>query len=221
MDLSKLSLESQRAYEILETLRTHQQREARFKIMGVAGATDPLQVKSLHNVATYFASLGMPLDQTGLAQFKADRGLGGGTAVGIDIALAYARAVDGDEVLVRISKGDESAMNASERAVFEFFRTFQRRRTAVDLRPLKVALGLRNPPMSEAAKKLKNEYVGLSTIREVSKASSMHHVPLGPELAPRLLEKLKAGGTGAATPATAARGAPKAPPTIIPRGPRA
>jgi hypothetical protein len=191
LDVRTLPLESQRAWEILEALRAHGERDARFKIMAAAGATDPVTDKSLAFIAQLFASLDMALDQRGVQRFKEDRGLLGGSSIGAPIALAYARALDGSEVLIRVSRADEAALSPNEKATLAFLRTFQKKRTGADLRPLKEALGLKNPPMSQAAWNLGNEYVGPSTVKEIAKASAMHKVPLGPELAPLLIQKLK------------------------------
>ena len=125
-----LPLESQRAFEILSTLRDHQENEARFAIMGQAGATDPLTNKSLEFVAEMFAQIDMPLDQQGVARFKSDRGLVGGTAIGATVALAYARAIQGDEVLIRVDRGEEAGLSPNEKATLAYLRTFQKKRAS-------------------------------------------------------------------------------------------
>jgi hypothetical protein len=192
LDVRTLSLESQRAHELLDTLRDHQEREARFAIMARAGATDPITVGGLHAVAEMFARLGMPLDQHGVTRFKADRGLVGGTAIGATVALAYARALEGDEVLIRVEKHEESALSPNEKATLAYLRTFQKKRRAQHLRPLKEALQLSNPPVSQDAWSLGNEYVGVHTVKEIAKASAMHSVTLSGDVIQTLVNKIKA-----------------------------
>lgn len=190
LDLRSLPLESQRAFEIIETLRTNNERELRFKVMGLAGATDPVTDKSLRMIAELYAALDMPLDQQGLQRFKGDRGLVGGTAIGLPVAQAFARALDGDEVLIRVNRAEEMALSPNEKSTLTFLRTFQKKRRAADLRPLKEALRLANPPMSQAAWQLGNEFVGVATVKEIAKASAMHAVTLGPDAVPLLAKKV-------------------------------
>ncbi|MDP2342447.1 MAG: hypothetical protein Q8O67_15935 [Deltaproteobacteria bacterium] len=206
VSIKDLPLESQAAHEILKLLRECDPK-GRTRLLEVARQKDPVTQQGLAGVAALFQRLEMPLNPAGIQRFKADRGLGGGTSLNPACAKAYARAVNGGEVLFRVDRGEEANLRPADKACLGFLRTWSRSHGAEAVGRLKEALDLGNPEVGADAAALANEYVGVNTVREVSKASSMRNCPLTPEGMDALstqLEAEKAKAT-AATAATATR----------------
>ena len=196
-----LPAEAQRAHELLVALG-EQNRAARAKVLAAAGAAEPLTSSGLAAVAALYARLEMPLTPAGVARFKGDRGLVGGSGVSGPTALAYARALDGGEVLFRIERDEESTLRPADKACLQFLRTFAKARGAEAMGRLKEALDLGNPPLGPGAAALANEYVGLNTVREVSKETSTRHLPMTDAGLRALVEQREAEKTAAAEKAT-------------------
>ena len=87
----------------------------------------------------------------GVARFKADRGLVGGSSLGGSTALAYARALDGGEVLFRVERDEEAALRPADKACLHYLRAFARSRGAEAMGRLKESLDLGNPPLGPDA----------------------------------------------------------------------
>ena len=186
-----LPAEAQRAHELLVAM-AEVDRGARAKVLGAAGSREPLTQGGLVAVASLYARLEMPLTPAGIARFKADRGLVGGSSLAGPVALAYARALDGGEVLFRVERDEEAALRPADRACLQFLRGWARARGAEAMGRLKEALDLGNPPLGDAAAALANEYVGANTIREVSKATSTRNLPMTDAGLKALVEQLEA-----------------------------
>ena len=191
VNIRDLPEEVQRAYELLDALGSYHQ-EGRAAVLAAAGGREPVGVMGLKRVAALYESLGMPLHSRGIARFKADRSLptGGGLS-SVVAARAYARALDGNEIIIRLERGDELNLRPSERAVVLFLRGMQQKRGADTLRPVKELLGLKNPPLPAAAEGLENEYVGAATIREIARVTTVKDLPLTPEGWRELVRVLK------------------------------
>lgn len=214
VDVRDLPMESQAAHEILKTLREVDPR-GRARILEVAAQKEPVTQKGLAVVADLFHRLEMPLTAAGIQRFKACRGLGGGTALNPATAKAYARSVNGGEVLFRVDRAEEASLRPSDKACLDFLRQWSRSHGAELLGRLKEALDLGNPPVGTDAAALANEYVGVNTVREVSKASSMRNCPLTPEGMSALITLLEAEKAKALapTPKTAPPRLPASSPT--------
>jgi hypothetical protein len=191
MGVRDLPAEAQRAHELLVALG-EVDRAGRAKVLGAAGAREPLSSGGLAAVAALYARLEMALTPAGIARFKADRGLVGGSSLGGAVALAYARALDGGEVLFRVDREEELALRPADRACLQFLRGWAKSRGAEAMGRLKEALDLGNPPVGTAAAALANEYVGVNTVREVSKATSTRNLPLTDAGLKALVEQLEA-----------------------------
>lgn len=196
VNVRDLGEEEQRAYELLEALRGIHPG-GRSAVLAQAGTGEPVGAGGLRRVAALYQSLGMPLHARGIARFKADRGLptGGGLSTAI-VCRAYVRALDGNEILIRVERLEEMNLRPSEKAVLRFLREMQQKRGADTLRPVKELLGLKNPPLPGAAEGLENEYVGVSGVREIAHATTMRELPLTPEGWRRLREALEDEANG-------------------------
>lgn len=193
VDVRQLDAESQRAHELLKALSELGDVVGRKKVIAKAGATEPLTPRSLSMIAQHLARLDMPLTPAGIARFKADRGLVGGNALAGPVARAYARAVDGGEVLFRVDRKEELELRPADKAALDFLRQLARSAGAEAVGRLKEALGLGNPPTpSPEAQALMNEYVGVNTVREVARVTTLHRVALTSEAVKGLVEKLEA-----------------------------
>ena len=190
--LKDLPLEQQHAWEIIESLREMNELALRAKIVEAAGAKEPVGAAGLRAIAELYESLGMTLSATGVQRFKQDRGLVGGTSLSGAVAKGYARALDGDEVIVRVTRKEEAEqLRPSERAVLGFLRELGKRTGAHALTPVKKALGLGNPPLPDAALELGNEFVGVTTVQEIARATTMREIPLTREGMRALVEALR------------------------------
>ena len=203
VNIKDLPQESQTAHEILKLLRDVDAK-GRARILQVASQKEPVTQNGLAAVAALYARLEMPLSAAGIQRFKADRGLGSGTQLNPAIAKAYARAVNGGEVLFRVDRAEEAALRPADKACLGFLRAWSRSHGAEAMGRLKEALDLGNPDVSADAVPLANEYVGVNTVREVSKASSMRNCPLTPEGMVALCEQLEADKEMAANATTVA-----------------
>lgn len=182
VSLRDLSEEAQRAYEIIDALKKLNEPELLRKLLERAdaghGPNEPASAGGLNNVAALYERLGMKLDARGVARFKQERGLAGATITG-HIARAYVKALDGHEILVFISKAEESSLRPSEKACLAFLRDLAKRSGADVLRPVKQHLRLNNPePPTDAAADLANEYVGITTVKEIAQATTLRSTPL-------------------------------------------
>lgn len=182
VSLKDLPEEEQRAFEVVDALRKLNELELLRKLLERAqaghGANEPVSRRALKNIAALYDVLGMPLSTVGLARFKQERALSGGTITG-QIARAYVKALDGKEILVFVSKAEEATLRPSEKACLAFFRELAKKSDADLLRPIKVHLKLNNPPpYTDEAANLENEYVGLTTIKEITQATTLRRVPL-------------------------------------------
>lgn len=191
MNIRDLPEDAQRAHELLTALS--QYTAAGFDaVTAAAGVKQPVGAIGLKRVAALFESLGMPLHSRGIARFKADRGLpsGGGVSSAV-VVRAYVKALDGNEILIRLDRGEEMNLKPSERAVLQFLRTMQQKRGADTLRPVKELLGLNNPPQPAAAEGLENEFVGMGTLREIARITLQKDIALTPDGWRQLIELLK------------------------------
>jgi hypothetical protein len=210
VDVRHLDAESQRAHELLSALSALGDQNGRRKILARAGATEPLTPRSLSAVAVCMARLDMPLNTKGITRFKADRGLVGGSALAGSVARAYVRAIDGGEVLFRIDRKEELDLRPGDKAVLNFLRALAKGAGAEAVGRLKEALGLGNPPTpSPDAAALMNEYIGVNTVREVARVTTLHKVPLESGAVKALVEKLEAEKAAAEAASPTGPGAPK------------
>lgn len=193
IDVRQLDAESQRAHELLKGLADLGDVAGRHKLLYKAGAREPVTPAALSAVARHLARLDLPLTPAGIARFKADRGLVGGNALAGPVARAYARAVDGGEVLFRLDRKEEAELRPGDKAALEFLRQLARGPGAEAVGRLKEALGLGNPetPTPEA-QALMNEYVGVHTVREVARVTALHRVALTFDAVKAFVEKLEA-----------------------------
>ena len=189
VQLKDLPVEQQNAHAILQALQEMNEPALRDRIVSTAGATEPVGANGLRLIADLYDSLGMPLSVVGVQRFKQDRALVGGSISGT-VAKAYARALDGNEVLVRVDRREEQQLRPSEKACLQFLREFAKRCGADELKPVKDALGLGNPPIKGAAKQLENEYVGVTTVVEIARATTMRSIPLNRDGMRRLADEL-------------------------------
>lgn len=203
-----LSVDSQRALELLKALSDHGDLAGRKKILTAAGGREPPTPRTLAAVTALFQNLDMPLSPRGITQFKAERGLGTGTQITGAVAKAYVRALDGGEVLFRIERTEELELRPADRACLTFLRTWSKVAGAEPMGRLKEALGLGNPPVSPGAQPLMNEYVGVATVREVSRITTTRGVPLTSEGLKRMVEAIEAEKAGKPAPAAPAPPAP-------------
>ena len=215
VNLRDLPQESQAVHELLKQLKLVDVK-GRTKIIERAQTKEPITQAGLAAIADLYARLDMPLTQSGINKFKAERGLGTGPNLAGNVAKAFARAIDGGEVLFRVTLDEEQHLRPADKACLAFLRQWSRTpRCAEHLGRIKELLDLGNPPVSDDAVALANEYVGAQTVREVSKASSMNRCDLTPEgmlqLA-ALLESQRAQTT-TTKPAAATKGAPTTKPT--------
>jgi hypothetical protein len=180
INLRELDGEAQRAFELLDNLKNDNRRSARDRILYAAGARDPVTDRTLRAVADLFATLEIPLTTAGIARFKADRGLTGGIALSGASAVAYARALDGKEILFRLDKHEEVAMRPGESGALKFLRIYAKDQGIDAIRRLKRALDLGNPPLGPRAKALQNEYVGLNTVITLAEVSAKYGWALNP-----------------------------------------
>lgn len=191
VNIRDLPEDVQRAHELLSALSTFD--GAGFAaLIAAAGVKEPVGALGLKRIAALYESLGMPLTSRGIARFKADRGMptGGGLSSAV-AARAFVRALDGNEILIRLEKGEEMNLKPSERAVLHFLRGMQQKRGADTLRPVKELLGLKNPSLPAAADGLENEYVGMGTVREIARLTLHEDLPLTPDGWRQLIELLK------------------------------
>lgn len=201
VQLKDLPLEEQHAFELLDGLRELNEPQLRARVVEAAGASEPVGVNGLRAIATMYATIGFPLTVAGVARFKQDRALAGGTSLRGPAARAYARALDGNEIIVRVDRTDEVQLRPSEKACLQFLRDMAKRATADELRPVKRALGLGNPPLPEGAHVLENEWVGVQGVKALAHATTMRELPLSKEGLKRLVALVEAeqkAGKGAA-----------------------
>lgn len=181
VNIRDLPEDVQRAHELLTALSLFD-GNGFAAVIAAAGVKEPVGALGLKRIAALYESLGMPLTSRGIARFKADRSLpsGGGLSSAV-AARAFVRALDGNEIIIRLDKGDEVTLRPSERAVLQFLRRMQEQRGGDTLRPVKELLGLNNPPLPAAAEGLENEYVGLAGLRAIERVTTMRSIPLSPE----------------------------------------
>ena len=184
VSLKDLPEQQQRAYEIVAALKDVNELEVLRQLLERAdaghGVKDPLNARSLHNIAALYDGLGMALTAAGVTRFKQERGLIGGIITG-PIAKAYVRALAGEEILVSVSKAEDATLSPSERACLGFLRELAKKNGAAVLAPVKQQLALGNPPLDDAAAALHNQYVGLQTVKEIAKATTLRRVSLSKE----------------------------------------
>lgn len=236
VDVRQLDAESQRAHELLKALTDIGDVAGRRLVLSRAGTTEPLTPKALAAVATLMARLDMPLTPAGIARFKAERAVVGGSALAGAVARAYVRAVEGGEVLFRLDRKEELELRPGDRAALDFLRHLARSAGAEAVGRLKEALNLGNPPApTPEAAALMNEYVGAATVRELAHATTVANVPLTSDavkaFVAQLEDKKQAAADAAAgvkpkvtrpsstkttTPAPASTATMTAPPTSTP-----
>ena len=198
ISLADLNEEERRAYEIVQALKLVNETEVLKKLFERAGAQEQrpgaIDVRTLMNIAQLYDELGMPLSSVGLARFKQERGLLGGTITG-QIAKAYVRALEGHEILVLVSKAEESALRPSEKACLGFLRELAKKSDASLLRAVKKPLSLGNPPAAtNAAAELDNEYVGVQTVKDLAQATTLRRISLTKDGLRALAEALARDG---------------------------
>jgi len=205
VDVRQLDAESQRAHELLKALSDLGEHAGRKKIIASAGASEPLTPRALTAIATYLARLDIPLTPKGIARFKADRGLVGGSGLAGSVARAYVRAVAGGEVLFRIDRKEELDLRPAEKAALAFLRQLARNAGAEAVGRLKEALGLGNPPTpTPEAQALMNEYIGVNTVKEVAQQTARQGVALTSDAVKAFVERIEADKAAAAGDAPAA-----------------
>jgi hypothetical protein len=155
-----------------------QDKNACQRLLNAAGGGWPPTAGSLAALCSRYAELDMPLTKDGVVRFKAARGLSGGLSMAGTTAAAYARALEGREVLFHIDRAEESRLRPSERGALEFLRGYAAQRGHPAIRTLKRALQLGNPPLSDEAETLDNEYIGLATIEAVAHETAARGLPL-------------------------------------------
>lgn len=182
VSLKDLPEGEQRVYEIYDALKQINEPVLVKKLLDVAEKpVDPPSAGNLKEIAAHYEKIGVDLDATGIARFKAERSLVGGGITG-PIAKAFVRALDGGEILVLVSKAEESAMRPSEKACLAFLRELSKKSGAEVIRPVKQRLGLNNPTLAtDEAAELENEYVGATTVKEIASATTLRRVPLTKE----------------------------------------
>jgi hypothetical protein len=188
VSLKDLPEEEQRVFEIYDALKKSNEPVWLGKFLksiesskhGTKAANDPPSAGDLKAIAAHYESIGISLSSAGVARFKAERSLVGGTITGA-IAKAFVRALEGGEILVLVSKSEESALRPSEKACLTFLRELSKKSGADVLRPIKQRLGLNNPALSDEAEELENEYVGATTVKEIATATTLRRVPLTKE----------------------------------------
>lgn len=191
VQIRDLDGESQRAHELLKALGDAGDTAGRAKILSRAGGREPLTPRTLAAVADLYARLDMPLSPAGILRFKADRGLVGG-GMNTTVAKAFSRALDGGEVLFRIDRKEELALRPADKGALDFLRRFARVFGAEAVGRLKEALNLSNPPVSADAAQLANEYVGLATLREVTRVTTTKGIALHPDALKAMVEGIEA-----------------------------
>lgn len=196
VQLKDLPLEEQNAFELVEALRTMNEPQLRARVVEAAGAREPVGAAALRAIAAMYASIGFPLSVAGVARFKHDRGLTGGTSVSGPVAKAYAKALDGNEIIVRVDRAEEAQLRPSEKACLHFLREMAKRCGADELRPVKELLGLGNPPLPDGARVLENEWVGVQGVKEIAHATTMRELPLSRDGLRRLVAAHASEQTG-------------------------
>lgn len=188
VSLKDLPEEEQRVFEIYDALKKANEPVWLAKFLkcienprtSTKAANDPPSAGDLKAIAAHYEKIGISLSSGGVARFKAERTLVGGTITGA-IAKAFVRALEGGEILVLVTKSEESALRPSEKACLNFLRELSKKAGAEVLRPVKQRLGLNNPQLSDEAEELENEYVGATTVKEISTATTLRRVPLTKE----------------------------------------
>jgi hypothetical protein len=188
VSLKDLPEEEQRVFEIYDALKKNNEPVLLAKFLksieapraGVKAANDPPNAGDLKAIAAHYESIGISLSSAGIARFKAERSLVGGTISGA-IAKAFVRALEGSEILVLVTKSEEAALRPSEKACLTFLRELSKKSGADVLRPIKQRLKLNNPSLSDEAEALENEYVGATTVKEIATATTLRRVPLTKE----------------------------------------
>jgi hypothetical protein len=217
VDVRQLDAESQRAHELLKALSDIGDVAGRSLLLSRAGAKEPLTPRALTAVASMMARLDMPLTPAGIARFKAERAVGGGSALAGAVARAYVRAVEGGEVLFRMDRKEELELRPGDRAALEFLRHLGRTAGAEAVGRLKEALDLGNPPpATPESAALMNEYIGAATVREVARITTVENVPLTSEAVKAFVERLEARKQGVADKSTPPAKAAKPKPTSSP-----
>jgi hypothetical protein len=189
VSLKDLPAEQQHAHEILKSLADMNESQLRARIVIAAGAREPVGANGLKLVVELYASLLMPLSVLGVQRFKQERSLSGGTLGGV-IAKAYARSLDGNEILVRVDRKEEQALTPPERDCLRFLRDLSRKTGADEVRAVKKGLRLGNPKMPAPASLLENEYVGVNTVVEIERATTLRSIPLTREGLAKLATEL-------------------------------
>ncbi|HEY1099528.1 MAG TPA: hypothetical protein VGF99_11400 [Myxococcota bacterium] len=198
VDAKSLDADVQRALELMRALADLGDIAGRKKILEAAGAREPLTPRSLGAIAALYARLDMPLDPRGIARFKAERALVSGNTIAGPLAKAYVRALDGGEVLFRIDRTEEQELRPGERACLNFLRVWARGIGAEPMGRLKDVLGLGNPPVSKEAQPLMNEYVGVTTVKEIARVTAQKGVPLTNDGLKKMVEAMEAEKAGVA-----------------------
>lgn len=184
VSLKDLPEEEQRVFEIYDALKKANEPLwlAKFlKCTSTRAARDPPSAGDLKAIAAHYEEIGISLSSAGIARFKAERSLVGGTITGA-IAKAFVRALAGGEILVLVTKSEEGALRPSEKACLNFLRELSKKAGAEALRPVKERLGLNNPKLAtKEAEDLENEYVGSTTVKEIATATTLRRVPLTKE----------------------------------------
>jgi len=202
-----LPLESQRAYELLDVLQSSADLRGAYVVLRAAGTEPPVGPIGLARVAIAMAGLGYPLTTSGIRKFKDERVLSGGNAITVPVAKAYVRAITGKETLFRLTKKEIQSLKPNEFAALEFLRKFARVKGTEAVRKLKKAMGLGNPKIKGPAGKLKNEYVGVNTVKLLAQHVWKINVALTPMGMKRLIitldEQAKAAAAAEAAKARA------------------
>ena len=185
-----LPLECQRAWELLDALQGAGDLRGAFVVLRAAGTEPPVGPQGLARVAATLGQMGMPLTNQGLRRFKAERALTGGNAITVPVAKAFVRAIKGRETLFRVARLDLMGMSAHEHATYEFLKKYARVKGTEAVHELKRALKLGNPKLAASAAKLENEYVGVTTIKELAAQVYKAHVPLTPNGMNRMMDLL-------------------------------
>jgi hypothetical protein len=166
---SKYSPETKKAYAMVCALVDQKSKvppEQRFaalqQIMTAAGVPENASVDrpALEAIARYFDGVGMRLSRPGIAQFRAHHGLPRADAsFDAELALAYARATQGQEVLVEMP----AKPTAAQRAAAEVFRGLGPKDAASLLAHFGIALEL-TPQETTMTEKLGDAFVSAESV---------------------------------------------------------
>jgi hypothetical protein len=93
-----------------------------------------------------------------------------------------------------LTRAEVASLKPNEYAAYEFLRKYAKVKGTEPVQKLKKALGMGNPKIKGAAAKLKNVYVGITTVKELAHQVWKVNVPLTPGGIARLAAALAEQG---------------------------